>query len=154
MADEMDTRIDDALARLARDVNAGAPQPSAALAERILDDATDLLVADGLDALASEVNARAPRPGADLMARVLADAAAVAPVAADTRIEMRPARPRGIMDVLFGWTGGTVAALSLCLTMGVAVGMEIAPEDMPLMGGETIEVAEVDPMGIVPEDFL
>ncbi|MEM1297829.1 MAG: hypothetical protein AAGH68_01025 [Pseudomonadota bacterium] len=146
--------MDDALARLARDVNAGAPRPDAALVERVTDDAADLLVADGLAALADEVNARAPRPGADLMARVLADAAAVAPAQAHAPTETAPARPRGVMDMLFGWTGGTVAGVSLCLTMGVAVGMEIAPEHMPLMGGETIEVAEVDPMGIMPEDFL
>ena len=51
MADDMDKRMDEALSRLARDVNAGAPRPSAALAERVVDDAADLRVADGLAAL-------------------------------------------------------------------------------------------------------
>lgn len=162
MADDMDRQVDAALAQLARDVATGAPCPSTALVERVAADASDLLatdalVADGLDALAAEVNARAPRPGADLMARVLADAAAVAPAPAPQTIETVPARPRGVLDMLFGWTGGTVAGLSLCLTMGVAIGMEISAEHMPMMGDETVEMAEmteVDPMGILPEDFL
>ena len=112
------------------------------------------MVDQALAELARESTAKAPRPGPDLMARVLADAASVAPRHKAPAMATTAARPRTLADVLFGWTGGAVAALSLCLSMGVAIGMEMPPEQMPMMGDDTVEMAEVDPMGILPEDFI
>ncbi|MFK7943318.1 MAG: hypothetical protein AB8B85_10460 [Paracoccaceae bacterium] len=111
------------------------------------------LVDQALADLAREVEAKTPRPSADLMARVLSDAASVAPARTDQTMDMMDARPRTLADILFGWTGGAVAALTLCMTMGVAIGMEISEDQMPMMG-DTVEIAEADPLGILPEDFI
>lgn len=156
MADETEKRVDDALARLAREVNAAAPVASPDLTARVMDGATVQAIDTALDRLGQAVTAAAPRPGTDLMARVLADAASVAPVAAQAGVELAPARPRSLVDRLFGWTGGTVAAMSICLTMGVAIGMEMPEDRMPVIGSDSVELAEAeaDPMGFLPEDFI
>lgn len=107
-----------------------------------------------LDALAHEVAAATPRPGADLMARVLADAAQVAPPRPAPSVTLAPARPRTLGEILFGWTGGAVAALSLCLSMGVAIGTEIEPGQMPLMGNVEDGMNETAQVAFLPEEYL
>lgn len=169
MADAEDKQVEEALARLAREVNAAAPRAHADLTARVMDDAADVtaeasdaalesladtLVDPALEALAHEVNARAPKPGTDLMARVLADAASVAPPMEAASVSTRAARPRTLGDILFGWTGGAVAAMSLCLSMGVAIGMEIDPGQMPILGAAEEGMNETEQVLFLPEEMF
>lgn len=145
MADELEKQVDAALEALARDVNAAAPRPDALLMQRVLADAegesalalekiATELVDPGLARLAREVNGTTPRPGTDLTARVLADAASIAPPRPEAGMVTTPARPRTLRDLVLGWTGGAVAALSIGLTLGIAVGMEMELGEIPMLG--------------------
>lgn len=102
--------------------------------------------------LAQEVNDNTPRPGADLMARVLADAAAVAPAMAAPSVRTEAARPRGFLDRVFGWTSGAIAAVAVCFSVGVAVGMEMDSNTLPVSAIQEQNVmGEVDGL-FGPED--
>ena len=110
----------------------------------------DKVLDDALEGLAREARAATPLPGADLSARVLADAAAVsvqnAPVeAAMPEVADTTGSRQGIFDALFGWASGAVAAVAVCMSLGVAVGMELDPSDLPMLQGET-EIETLDPM--------
>ncbi len=89
-----------------------------------------------LDVLGREAASGSPRPGPDLMARVLADAAAIgAPTAQSFKAERPVSAPTvGIMDRLFGWTGGAVATMVICFAIGVGVGMELDVVSLPMIG--------------------
>ena len=116
---------------------------------------TGKMVDDALAQLANEVKANSPRPGTDLMARVLADAAAISPPKAETAQARPGGAPRGgFLDLLFGWTGGAVAALCLSLTIGAAVGMETEPGQIPLFEAADEEMADAGPLAFLPEDIL
>ena len=108
----------------------------------------DKALDDALSGLAREMRGAAPLPGPDLTARVLADAAAVAaeraPAVAPARAMQAPPVRRGVFDTLFGWTSGAVAAIAVCMSVGIAVGMEIDATDLPMMGEEEPEM--IDPM--------
>ena len=114
----------------------------------------DKALDDALSGLAREMRDAAPLPGPDLTARVLADAAAVAaaraPVAeAAPTAGGAPART-GIFDTLFGWTSGAMAAIAVCMSVGIAVGMEIDAGDLPMLGDEEPEL--IDPMSSPDEN--
>ena len=106
----------------------------------------DKALDDALGGLAREMRDAAPLPGPDLTARVLADAAAVA--AAKAPVEARPAPAgaggAGVLERLFGWTSGALAAMAVCMSVGIAVGMEIDAADLPMMGETEPEM--IDPM--------
>ena len=109
---------------------------------------------DALSGLAREMRDAAPLPGPDLTARVLADAAAVAAeqapsTAATGARESAPARG-GLLDTLFGWTSGAFAAIAVCMSVGIAVGMEIDADDLPMLGQEESEI--IDPMSSPEEN--
>lgn len=147
-----DHEIDTALEALAKDMQAATPAPDEDLRARVLTDGA-------LEALAQEALGVTPRPGPDLIARVLADAAQVASdaPAPDTPV-LAPApnaSQGGFFDMLFGWTGGAVAAMALCLSVGVSVGMEIDAENLPIVSeaddGDIMISAEGD---LLPEEIL
>ncbi len=152
MGEAKKNHIDEALQRLARDVHNGTPQPSDDLLARV---ATDT----ALEALARDAVAMSPRPVPDLVARVLADAAAVSAELAPPIEAMGTAT--GTMppqtswtDRLFGWAGGAVAACAVCLSVGVGVGMEIDPAEMPMMGEPESEISLTVVGDLLPEDVL
>lgn len=115
-----------------------------------------------LDALAREVNDAAPRPGPDLMARVLADAGAIAadirdsaPAPAIAAGAQQTAGGFSLRTLLFGWTGGAVAAMALALVIGMGVGMQLDPAGMPLMAAQTDDsVLFAAGGGLFGDDFL
>ena len=101
-----------------------------------------------LDELAREARAATPLPGPDLTARVLSDAAMVSSERAPRTVGAKASQAlpvqRGIFEILFGWTSGAIAAVTVCMSVGIAVGMEIDASDLPMMGSGEIEM--VDPM--------
>lgn len=114
------------------------------------------MVDNALAELASDVAQGTPRPNADLMARVLADAAAVAPTVAAPRpvLGSAPAN-RSLLDSLFGWTSGAVATLALCLSVGIAVGMEMDGGEIPMTDpAESSLMAEADTFLVTGEGIL
>ncbi|HET7409141.1 MAG TPA: hypothetical protein VFJ13_02990 [Paracoccaceae bacterium] len=122
---------DAALTALAREAAESAPRPSGALAASVLADAA-------LTMLARETAEAAPKPGPDLVARVLADAATVAaesPAAAPASRRRTGATPAGLglLDRLFGWQAGAIAAMTLALGLGLGVGLELEPGAVPIL---------------------
>lgn len=109
-----------------------------------------------LQALAEELRDASPRPGPDLMARVLADAAATAPVAAGSVAAVSQAQGGGvgILDMLFGWTSGAVAAMALSLALGIGIGMELEPGDLPLTEADLVEEYAAADGNLLNDDFL
>ena len=81
-------------------------------------EALDKKIDEAMATLAREITANAPRPDTDLVARVLADAAAMAPAPlAEGRAERGltvPAQRQSLTDLIFGWTGGALAAPAVC----------------------------------------
>ena len=145
-----DVLADGAMQGLAREIASGAPVPGQDLTAAILGDAA-------LQTLAREAALATPRPTPDLIARVLADASEMrAPVAAAASGPTAPVRDQapGFFDLLFGWTGGAVAAMALCLSVGVSVGMEIDPADLPMMDEEADEIVLTSEGDLLPEEFL
>ncbi|MEM7211441.1 MAG: hypothetical protein AAF479_06005 [Pseudomonadota bacterium] len=109
-----------------------------------------------LQTLAEEVRDASPRPGPDLMARVLADAAAMAPVAAGgVAVAAQSQRGgAGILDMLFGWTGGAVAAMALSLALGIGIGMELEPGDLPMTEADLVQEYAAAGGSLLNDDFL
>jgi len=105
-------------------------------------------VETALDVLGREATAGSPRPGPDLMARVLADAAAIrTPVTRQHQAQRpAPAPASGLLDRLFGWTGGAVATMVICFAIGIGVGMELDVVSLPVIGEpqEVLLFAESD----------
>lgn len=120
-------------------------------------DNTNQLVDAGLAALAQDMQGAAPRPGPDLIARVLADAAAVsaerapAPEATSQTTQSTP----GLMNLMFGWTTGAIATMTLCLSIGFAVGMEM-DNDIMTFDEDAMETEMADGADamFMPEEFF
>lgn len=93
-------------------------------------------IESALDVLGREAAAGSPRPGPDLVARVLADAAALGRPATEQFQTQRPAAAPavGLLDRLFGWTGGAVATMVICFAIGIGVGMELDIVPLPMIG--------------------
>src|SRR5690606_34721918 len=105
-----------------------------------------------LTALAREAAEAAPKPGSDLVARVLADAAAVSaerPASAPARRRAAAGAERpSLLDRLFGWQAGAIAAMTLALGLGFGLGLELEPGAVPLLDRGTpansISIASLD----------
>lgn len=154
MAKRSEMDLDAALAALAREVHDASPAAGP--------DTRALVMADAaLTTLAREAADAAPRPGADLVARVLADAAEVSATkpAANRNPVPQSAKRRGaltgalgarggLMDLLFGWRAGAIAAMALALAIGTGVGFEMEPGSLPLLdddaGQSTVTLASLD----------
>jgi hypothetical protein len=150
MSKRSELEIDAALAALARDVEAAAPLPGRALADAVLADAA-------VAALAREAAGAAPRPGPELVARVLADAAEVTasrPVPARACRAGVPARG-GLLDWLFGWQAGAVAAMTLALAIGIGLGFEMEAGSLPVLDERGEDGAQLALAGLDSEfDFV
>jgi len=91
-----------------------------------------------LEALATDERAARPAVSEALQARVLGDAAEVATESAGAleRPQRGPVRVGGFR--LFGlfdaWAGGAVAAVALCLAIGLGVGYRVGPEVLAQAG--------------------
>ena len=114
-----------------------------------------------LSALEQDERAVWPKVSQGLQARVLGDAAEVATMRArDVVPASRTTAASGgfrWFGVLDAWSGATVAAVTLCLIVGVGVGYEAGPEVMAQAGlGDTrIALAEDDGDAFSPfEDVL
>jgi hypothetical protein len=123
--------LDAALAALAAEAAEAAPRPDGGLAAAVLADAA-------LTTLAREAAEAAPRPGPDLVARVLADAAAVAaerpaPAPASQRDGSAAPSGLGLLERLFGWRAGAIAAMTLALGLGLGLGLELEPGTVPIL---------------------
>ena len=114
-----------------------------------------------LAALAADERAARPAVSESLQARVLGDAAEVTAESAATmaRPARKPARSGGFR--LFGlfdaWSGAAVAAVALCLAIGLGVGYRVGPEVLAQAGlGEvtTVVAAEEGSGFFVSEDVL
>ena len=142
--------LDAVLAGLAREAHEATPAPGPGMTSLVMADAA-------LTTLAREAADAAPRPSADLVARVLAGAAEVGATRAVpvTRTAKRrralsgAAGVRGgLMDLLFGWRAGAIAAMGLALAIGTGVGFEMEPGSLPLLdddaGQSTVTLASLD----------
>ena len=114
-----------------------------------------------LAALAVDERAARPAVSESLRARVLGDAAGIAAERAGAMVAPArvPARSGGFR--LFGlfdaWSGAAVAAVALCLAIGLGVGYRAGPEVMAQagLGVATIAVAAEERGGLfVSEDVL
>ncbi|MCH8167605.1 MAG: hypothetical protein IIC03_06720 [Proteobacteria bacterium] len=114
-----------------------------------------------LAALAIDERAARPAVSESLQARVLGDAAGIAAERAGAMVAPArvPARSGGFR--LFGlfdaWSGAAVAAVALCLAIGLGVGYRAGPEVMAQagLGVATIAVAAEERGGLfVSEDVL
>ncbi len=114
-----------------------------------------------LSALEQDERAVWPKVSQGLQARVLGDAAEVATMRARDVVpaSRTTAAPGGFwwFGLFDAWSGATVAAVTLCLIVGVGVGYEAGPEVMAQAGlGDTrIAFAEDDGDALSPfEDVL
>jgi len=98
-----------------------------------------------LSALASDERAARPAVSDYLQARVLGDAAEVAAVAAGAlaRPPRSPARAGGfrLFGLLDAWTCSAVAAVALCLVIGLGVGYRAGPEVLAQAGLGEVKIA-------------
>ena len=110
-----------------------------------------------LSALAIDEQAARPAVSESLQARVLGDAARVAPPSrtlARRAVRSGGLRLFGLFDV---WTGAAVAAVTLCLAIGLGVGYRAGPEVMGRagLGQAKIAVAAEEGGGLfLSEDVL
>lgn len=119
-----------------------------------------LVLADAaLATLAREAAEATPRPGEALIARVLTDAAGVAAASGATstitagaepaRPARRPARAGaagqrgGLIEILFGWRAGAIAAMGLALALGAGIGFEADPGSLPVLDTTPQDTAPV-----------
>jgi hypothetical protein len=114
-----------------------------------------------LAALAIDERAARPAVSESLQARVLGDAAEVAAEGAGKMAQppRRPARSGGFR--LFGlfdaWSGAAVAAVALCLAIGLGVGYQAGPEVLEQAGLGEVKLAAVAEEGgefFLSEDVL
>jgi len=134
MTDKAPFDLDAALAALASDERAASPAVSESLQARVLVDLAGV-AAERAGALAAE-----PRPRAAAAARTAGQSGGV--------------RLFGLFDA---WTGAAVAAVALCLAIGLGVGYRVGPEVLARAGlGEVkIAVAAEESGGLfLPEDVL
>ncbi len=92
-------------------------------------------------ALAIDERAARPAVSERLQARVLGDAATVAPPSRTlARSAVRPGGFRlfGLFDA---WTGAAVAAVTLCLAIGLGVGYQAGPEVLAQAGLGEVKIA-------------
>ena len=100
-----------------------------------------------LAALAIDERAARPAVSASLQARVLGDAAEIAAERAGAMVAppQSPARSGGFrLSGLFdAWTGAAVAAVALCLAIGLGIGYRAGPEVLLQAGLVEVEIAVV-----------
>lgn len=101
--------------------------------------------------LAEEVQTASPRPSPDLMARVLADAADVTGQVPQPQ-PVRRATPLRVWSL--GWLGGAVAAMAVALMLGIGVGAQLEPADLPLMASDDQGEMVLSDGGFLPEEIL
>ena len=114
-----------------------------------------------LAALAIDERAARPAVSESLQARVLGDAAEVAAGNADAVAQRPPGPVRSGGFRLFGlfdaWTGAAVAAVALCLAIGLGVGYRAGPEVLAHAGLGDVKVAVLAEEGdgfFLSEDVL
>jgi hypothetical protein len=96
-----------------------------------------------LAALAIDERAARPAVSESLQARVLGDAATVAPPSptlARSTVRSGGFRLFGLFDA---WTGAAVAAVALCLAIGLGVGYRAGPEVLAQAGLGDVKIAVV-----------